>query len=399
MPGVPTSRGCDACRKQKKRCDPPEPPAKCPRCTRLQILCTGYGVQRYKFLSVGSNAVKRKRQRASAQKTVIEYTSNEKSTPHLIQSPSSPPDNILERELMHRWLTRTAWGFYSVPRDKAYLEVYLPQAALKNSCLMNGILALAAADFAHSGQKAYMRLALEYYAKATAVMRDQLESINEGNINDLYPFALLMAAFNFVVSPQPRALDRLSSTLSMMSSANTLLMSGASRPECQYEIMSSIDMIILDDLDTNMRAALDKLTTASDQIGVWNIGDPSVACLAGDSQIYQVAIAHIKYSFAEEKRDLIKNYCWTIASVNDPKFFIAVRESEPMALLIILYFAVLLDRMSRKESVLTWWLRSQGKEIADDLSQILLHSPAARIPDVQEAIAWARKEVGLSESS
>ncbi|KAK4208624.1 hypothetical protein QBC37DRAFT_431720 [Rhypophila decipiens] len=48
MPGVPTSRGCDACRQQKKKCDQLRP--LCSRCARLHIPCIGSGQRRYKFL-------------------------------------------------------------------------------------------------------------------------------------------------------------------------------------------------------------------------------------------------------------------------------------------------------------------------------------------------------------
>ncbi|KAK2736726.1 hypothetical protein FQN57_000574 [Myotisia sp. PD_48] len=45
MPGVPSGRGCEACRIQKKKAKP-----SCSRCTRLQIACVGAGQQRYKFV-------------------------------------------------------------------------------------------------------------------------------------------------------------------------------------------------------------------------------------------------------------------------------------------------------------------------------------------------------------
>ncbi|KAK3380844.1 hypothetical protein B0H63DRAFT_474464 [Podospora didyma] len=47
MPGVPSSRGCDACRQQKKKCDQLTP--LCSRCARLGIPCIGSGERRYKF--------------------------------------------------------------------------------------------------------------------------------------------------------------------------------------------------------------------------------------------------------------------------------------------------------------------------------------------------------------
>ncbi|KAJ6127158.1 hypothetical protein N7523_002770 [Penicillium sp. IBT 18751x] len=47
MPGVPTGRACDACRKQKKKCDEQQPT--CSRCARLNVKCIGSGKQRFKF--------------------------------------------------------------------------------------------------------------------------------------------------------------------------------------------------------------------------------------------------------------------------------------------------------------------------------------------------------------
>ncbi|KAF2798173.1 hypothetical protein K505DRAFT_297123 [Melanomma pulvis-pyrius CBS 109.77] len=47
MPGVPSGRGCDGCRKQKKKCDQAKP--SCSRCARLNMPCIGAGKQRFKF--------------------------------------------------------------------------------------------------------------------------------------------------------------------------------------------------------------------------------------------------------------------------------------------------------------------------------------------------------------
>ncbi|PSK57914.1 hypothetical protein B9Z65_9116 [Elsinoe australis] len=47
MVGVPLSRGCDACRKQKKKCEGASAP--CVRCQRLNIACVGFGERRLKF--------------------------------------------------------------------------------------------------------------------------------------------------------------------------------------------------------------------------------------------------------------------------------------------------------------------------------------------------------------
>ncbi|KAF2120051.1 hypothetical protein BDV96DRAFT_641911 [Lophiotrema nucula] len=53
MPGVPSSRGCKACRAQKKKCDQQKP--SCSRCSRLKIDCIEGGQQRFKFVGQGPN--------------------------------------------------------------------------------------------------------------------------------------------------------------------------------------------------------------------------------------------------------------------------------------------------------------------------------------------------------
>ncbi|KAI3574952.1 hypothetical protein IWW34DRAFT_883226 [Fusarium oxysporum f. sp. albedinis] len=50
MPGVPKSRGCNTCLKQKKKCDQAKPA--CSRCARLGVPCVGSGEQKYVFKPV-----------------------------------------------------------------------------------------------------------------------------------------------------------------------------------------------------------------------------------------------------------------------------------------------------------------------------------------------------------
>ncbi|KAL2869141.1 Zn(II)2Cys6 transcription factor [Aspergillus lucknowensis] len=58
MPAVP-GRGCDNCRKLKKKCDEVKPV--CTRCARRGLECIGAGEKRYKFIEDGPNAMFRMR--------------------------------------------------------------------------------------------------------------------------------------------------------------------------------------------------------------------------------------------------------------------------------------------------------------------------------------------------
>ncbi|WXC54165.1 hypothetical protein SNK03_000170 [Fusarium graminearum] len=57
MAGVPSARGCDACRRQKKKCDQAKPT--CSRCARLKVPCSGSGVKRFVFKSENLQAAKK----------------------------------------------------------------------------------------------------------------------------------------------------------------------------------------------------------------------------------------------------------------------------------------------------------------------------------------------------
>ncbi|KAM0228674.1 hypothetical protein ACHAPO_010535 [Fusarium lateritium] len=57
MAGVPNSKGCDACRRQKKKCDQAQPT--CSRCARLKTTCVGSGVKRFVFKSENQQAAKK----------------------------------------------------------------------------------------------------------------------------------------------------------------------------------------------------------------------------------------------------------------------------------------------------------------------------------------------------
>ncbi|KAH8690741.1 hypothetical protein BGW36DRAFT_389250 [Talaromyces proteolyticus] len=430
MPGVPTSTGCNTCRKQKKKCDEKQP--SCSRCLRLQVPCIGSGTRRFKFHEFsGEGATTQQLPLISdsnfkvvtvyQSKTVItgktrpkkslNHRSEKKSAEFLGDSSGSETASLkipqysfsstpefsspLEQRLMHRWLTRTMWCVYGVPNDMEYLQEYLPHMALANKYLKNGLLALAAADFAHSGgQKQYLMPALEYSVKAAADFRLQLIDLNEHSASLLYAFIECMAIFSFVTSGLPRPLARLSKTFDVMLSAKTMFLARFpnSLPSCQSEIVSSIDMSVLDILDDETASALDLLTTISRQIRVLITADGHTE-IAGDTEVYQIAIGHIKCSFAEHKRGVIKNYCWILVSVVDRCFFQSLKQLEPMALLIMMYFGVILDRMGRDPTA--WYIGSRGKDLVEDISEILELSPVSQIPDGQVAITWSRQQVGI----
>ncbi|KAL6820433.1 hypothetical protein J3E69DRAFT_59443 [Trichoderma sp. SZMC 28015] len=89
MAGTPSSRGCDACREQKKKCDALKPA--CSRCARLQIPCVGAGQRRFMFKV--QTAASRSRRPITGSEDHDQETGGSSVLP--VGHPSSPPSNAM----------------------------------------------------------------------------------------------------------------------------------------------------------------------------------------------------------------------------------------------------------------------------------------------------------------
>lgn len=181
MPGVPSFKGCEGCRKQKKKVGTPIPtesrlrtlvchfellrqesqcdqikPA-CSRCTRLQIPCVGCGQQRYKF----KNQTMSQQPRGSSQLALSKHES-------AISMPVPPAP-------LSNSTTRVAGSLVSalaVTDIRYELSIYgdflpdIPKRLGRNAALDSSVAALATAFRAvHTGLKP----AVVYLKYATAL--------------------------------------------------------------------------------------------------------------------------------------------------------------------------------------------------------------------------------------
>jgi len=73
-------------------------------------------------------------------------------------------------------------------------------------------------------------------------------------------------------------------------------------------------------------------------------------------------------------------------------FVEALRRDEPITLLILMHWAILLERPNAD----VWWADKAGVALITELSSALKETPQASMPTWLESIAWAREKVGLS---
>ncbi|EAQ90301.1 predicted protein [Chaetomium globosum CBS 148.51] len=344
-------------------------------------------------------------------------------------TPSTESNRILELELMHRWSTRSWTSAESTPVCRAYLVDHLPRAALRNGYLLNALLATAAVDLAVSHKTSdslndsasYFRTALEYGNKAMADFRAQVTALTPDNVDLVFYFSSLVGVVHFSVPPADKhvsIIDR------VCEHAEVTLKSGHIVAENMAWILAgpsplptvlrdyTVDLALMDELDQKTRAALELMSAVSRLVrvaptsptvqgsavitgempGMMQDGQRPLAC---EIHVYQLAIGQTKYCYAEDLRDRRKAYFHTMFAVAGAPFSAAVRNREPMALFILMYWGVLVHRGKRDPSL--WVLVPEGRNIVAESSSLVLFSEIVDVPGVREGIAWTRFQVGLPE--
>lgn len=173
----------------------------------------------------------------------------------------------------------------------------------------------------------------------------------------------------------------------------------------------TMDLRFMDVLEAGTKAALELMSVVSRQVRV-SSGSPTIresvmltgevlpaketeseGPLASDVMVYKLAIGQTKYAFAEDQQDRLKGYFHTVFAVAGGSFAAAVRQREPMAVFVLLYWGVLVQRAARDPAL--WALVSEGREVVAEASEFLAASEIANVPGVEEGIAWTRREAGL----
>ncbi|KAL9948404.1 hypothetical protein D7B24_007161 [Verticillium nonalfalfae] len=431
-------RGCVNCKKRHVKCDEQGPP--CANCVIRKTTSTCFYPKSAKDLARDTIKEISIRPKSDTCKTrgpsVVTVTYRGSSRPEdtsqsvghrssqslsrsLSPSPAafssiSSNERLLELELMHRWSTRTWAVLYSIPEDQPFLQVVLPRAGLRHGYVMNGIFAITALDLARERSpteaRMYRRAALEYSNKASVDFRSNLSDITADNICYLFYFAMISAFFNFAMPPLPTetltCTDRITIAFDMILGASRIAWTNfdwmIQGPDSTSIVMEryTVDLSLVNDIDGDTMIALNHLSTVVRELRQPGPdGTPGKGPIANELWEYQLAVGQTKYCFAEERLNRLKCYYLSLITVAGVDFATRLRAREPMALFIIMYWAVLLHRAN--DDPMVWWSTAWmskstvGHDLVAETSEALIHSPIAQIPEGRKGIAWTRDQVGL----
>ncbi|KAI0877396.1 hypothetical protein GGS24DRAFT_132429 [Hypoxylon argillaceum] len=430
-------RGCLNCKKWHTKCDESGPP--CNNCTLRNAICEYAWAKGDKITAL-----------VQARKSPSSSGSTTSSHPEE-RSLSEPGGlvvkecrRMLELELMHCWSTSTYKSLCSVPEDHHYMQLIMPQEALRYDFLLNGIFVAAALHRSttapESEARGYFNVAMELYDRASRSFRTHLERMDPASYHMLYIYSSMTAFINIAFSQCNFSEGGELNTLSTVAVAFDLLNGSVNIAKTDFQRLLDSPVPLRAYLNYGLattvvlhpetRAALSRLRELNELYhssryqGATPGGDSGVAItpFSGDeasttspassssapaaaaaaalpANPWEPAIALLQHCFAEQQRAILRGFCFVFPGGAGPDFTAAIKASDPMALLILMHWTVLLELTGDE----FWWAVKLGRRLAVGIWKAMqmipprAASPVLLTPEWGESIEWVFVQLGLPE--
>jgi len=308
---------------------------------------------------------------------------------------------------MYQWSTSTYKSLCCTSYDYETMQIQVPRWCLRDDFLMNGVFAIAALEISIGecdGDEAkaafYAQAAMEYYDRGSAEFRAGLGDINKDNCTSMYMFSSLAWIISMAI-PHDRnrhyhekgILERTSMLMELIMGSSLIalrsvawIMESPLRTSIQVVVKSFLEVEEPNTLDSNDQAAFARLNTL--------LEDPSLSTTIPPGT-YENAVLQLRVLWREDIKQTTKGIAIAFPSLAAQDFATAVNESQPMALLILMHWAIMLHKLDVVDKL--WWAKKVGQDLILEISDRLLESntEVATLPLFWECVAWAREQAGL----
>ncbi|KAI0403303.1 hypothetical protein F4802DRAFT_616920 [Xylaria palmicola] len=412
-------RGCLNCKKWHTKCDESGPP--CRNCTLRNAKCEYAWAKADKMTAL-----------VQSRKSSSSSSSEERSLGEPGGLVVKECRRMLELELMHCWSTTTYKSLCSVPEDHHYMQLILPQEAMRYDFLLNGIFVAAALHRStmvpEPEARGYFNVAMELYDRASRSFRTHLGRMDPATYHVLYIYSSMTAFINIAFSQCNFTEGSELNTLSTVAVAFDLLNGSVNIAQTDFQRLLDSPIPIRAylnyghafdlELHPTTRAALSRLEGLNELYHSARYGaatpapseDPNAASTPMSDSIsivstvstsparpWENAISLLRLCFAEEQRALMRGFCFVFPGGAGPDFTAAVKASDPMALLILMHWTVLIERSGRE----FWWVKDLGRRLAIGIWRAMQlfpprsPSPALLTPEWGESISWVCAQLNL----
>ncbi|KAJ6126546.1 hypothetical protein N7523_002158 [Penicillium sp. IBT 18751x] len=376
--------GCDQCKRRRVKCDERGPP--CSNCISREIHCT--------YLKAPPRGADATHVRPPS--ITDSHDSRDPGTPRPLApiSPASTPSaisGVRDLELMHKFSTETFKTVCTADSEYHVWQMIIPRLALQYDFLMNGILALASLHIASTSESptslAYIDTALQYHNLTFAPFRTAIANLTPQNCEAVLAQSIVTTVIGIALPRVTAAGDEGSNmtenivvVFELLQGVKKIYHIGASWIKLNlFTRQTSVWETDAVGLDRETKMALDRLASLNDE---------TLASIDTDQyRINQNVLAHLLHCFTLFARssDPANVLAW-LAAV-DKEFVENVRRRQPLALLILMHWGVLLGELDGT----WWWARKSGRALISELSHIL------RPGDMRwaDSLAWPQRKMGL----
>ena len=310
---------------------------------------------------------------------------------------------------MHQWTTVTYKSYCGTVEEEYHSwQVLVPRLALKYDFLLHGLFAMSALELADSSEdemtQNYVNAALNYQSLSSGGLRTELSStdlltVAQDKHQALYASAsilmvLALALPRFLMEPGDKysMLEHLLSYLELLKGLIVVVYSKISdhREDPLLSNYKTWEELTVHPLDPAVRTGLDRIIELNEETHGSSRTEQHTPELQAMS--YHAACRRAAFFLQEcwEKccEPDTRGYmlAWLLQSGRD--FISAIKDKEPVALLILMHWGVLLENQSYG----IWWAQRVGKSLVEDLSDV---ADALKNEKLRDGVAWAREQVGL----
>ena len=285
-------------------------------------------------------------------------------------------------------------------------QVQLPQESLKQEFLLHGFFSLAALEIALTTNTSqfsfYSNAALEYYDHASSIFRKELSSIDSDKQRFLFAYSLIAIVLNFALpqiskarGEQTHMVDNMIVHYELL--RGTRLIVEESGPKLQQDpILQNVQRfedLTSEPLDPETEAAVARLHALNDARLKLVAGSPRASKIKAFKHhaACRYAILRLEESFGRCPQPLNRGHVLAWLRLAGGDFVDTLKTGDPIALLALMHWGLLVERCS--EGI--WWAQSVGKNLVDEITNILSTIPD---PAFNISILWARTAIGLRSS-
>ncbi|KAI2610547.1 hypothetical protein GGR54DRAFT_617390 [Hypoxylon sp. NC1633] len=397
--------GCQNCKKWHTKCDEQGPP--CNNCALRKAKCVYNRPKNDGVSQSGALTIHSKGREATTYRAHLERPQGNVGS---LCASYGGPSRLMELELMHQWSTNTYKTFCGIPEDIEYMQVILPRASLNYDYMLNCILAVSSLHIAASVGEAesarYVTAALEFYNRGSMSFRNKMGTMNSENTHALYMFSALAGAVHMSI---PR---RTASVLEQVIVAFDLVIGSTSVALMGYpwlldspfpiQVFMSRMGASHDWIDADDTAALARLRSINDQLHK-STSEPNSDTeeergrvgIVRDHELYDLVISNLETCFAEESRGLLRGFATAFPGQAGGKQFASrLNKSNPFALLLIMHWAVLINRLDDS----FWWATSAGRGLVAEILDLLRTYHPLLLLEWEDAINYVVDQVTLPAS-